>query len=374
MPHSRTFVGIENLGSTCYINSCIQILFYTDEINDILKAEFQKEKEKKNGEEKEEKDEKEDKEEKEEKDEKEEEKEEKEDKEKTPDYILTREWLELLKEMSRPMTQEKVVVSPKRFIHYLQKVSLQKNRPEFSGHEQNDFAEFLYFLIDTFHNSISKSVHINVKGKSKTRQDHIAKICYDYLKPVYKKEYSKIFQNFFGLTVSEIIQSEENILSTKPEHFFMLDLEIPTVEQVNLYHCMDCYVSGEILTGSNAWYNEKTNAKETVTKRLSFWHFPDIFIVCLKRFHISKKNDTLVRFPLNGLDLSPYVCGYDAPKYKYNLYATCNHYGTSSYGHYVANILHENMWVCFNDQHVKRVDKLEDIYIGAYCLFYRRIP
>ena len=336
----KTLIGIENLGSSCYINVCIQILFYTDEMNSILLEEYSNLNEDSAA----------------------------------ANTDLLREWLEICNEMSKPYTKPRINISPKRFIHYIQKTALEKNRPEFGSPDlQNDFAEFLYFIMDCFHSGISRPVQIQIKGKGKTRQDELAQTCFEYLKQLYKKEYSKILSKFYGLTVSEIISTTpcKKVLSTTPEHFFMLELEIFEGAS-SLYDCIDRYVSDEILTGENAWYNEKSGCKETVSKKISFWHFPDIFIICLKRFQRGVKNNALVRFPLTGLDLSPYVCGYEAAKFShYNLYATCNHYGNLSYGHYTANILNGEEWICFNDGNVGKISNEEDVMKNAYCLFYR---
>jgi len=268
----------------------------------------------------------------------------------------------------------KCLISPKRFVYFVQKVASMKNHDCFQSHEQNDFAEFLYFLIDGFHTILSKPVHINIQGKSKTSQDEIAKSCFQYLKQRYKSEYSPLFPTFFGITVSEIIHVHDPSvkLSIRPEHFFMLDLEIPqTREEVSLYQCLDRFVENEWMTGENAWYNEITKQKETVIKKVSFWNFPPILIICLKRFHGQDKNNTMVRFPLTDLNLTKYVCGYDPQKYQYDLYATCNHFGTSQYGHYIANIFHDNTWYCYNDDEVTPINTKEHIALGAYCLFYR---
>lgn len=352
---STCLIGLENLGCTCYINACLQILFATEEFNVLLETSkkeiFKKEDE-------------------------------------SPDIVLTKEWLVLWKEwkeIQKTYSDKQITISPKRFVHAIETIAVAKNRPQFHSKEQNDFAEFLYFLVDCFHNSISKTVNLHIKGRSKTRQDKTAQVCYEYLKQLYRREFSNIFQQFYGLTVSEILyaHSPQQILSTKPEHFFMLDLEIPHkgtegtkgTGPVTIYDCLECHVAGELLQGANAWYNEKTKMKETVLKRLSFWHFPDILIICFKRFHqglYAGKNDTLINFPLIGLNLSPYVCGYDAHKYQYDCYATCNHYGTSFYGHYTANICRDGEWFCYNDDKVDKIHHLPNVAIGAYCLFYRR--
>lgn len=79
-------------------------------------------------------------------------------------------------------------------------------------------------------------------------------------------------------------------------------------------------------------------------------------IISLKRFKQSKnqrsygyssmgsggatdKLDTVVDFPIEGLDLTKHVLGYDSennPPLIYDLYAVSNHYGSLSFGHYTA--------------------------------------
>ena len=46
----------------------------------------------------------------------------------------------------------------------------------------------------------------------------------------------------------------------------------------------------------------------------------------------------MVDFPLNNLDLSKYVVGYDKNSFKYDLYGICNHSGGSAGGHYTAYV------------------------------------
>jgi hypothetical protein len=132
---------------------------------------------------------------------------------------------------------------------------------------------------------------------------------------------------------------------------------------------------GEILEGENAWFNEETNLKINIRKRIQFWSFPDILIIDFKRFNSRfQKNQILVTFPLDNLDLSKYVIGYKKECYKYELYAVCNHSGSVMGGHYTSVVKNANgNWYHFNDQDVSLVVTLDNVITPkAYCLFYRK--
>ena len=68
--------------------------------------------------------------------------------------------------------------------------------------------------------------------------------------------------------------------------FFIINLPIPQNNKMpTLLDCFDLYVEGEILKDENAWFNEKTSKKENVKKRITFWSFPSILVIDLKRFN-----------------------------------------------------------------------------------------
>ena len=97
--------------------------------------------------------------------------------------------------------------------------------------------------------------------------------------------------------------------------------------------------------------NEKTNKKEVAEKNISFWSLPEILVITLKRFgNNGKKNQKFVDFPIENLDLSKYIIGYEKKSYKYDLYGICNHSGGTSGGHYTAYVKNANdKWYIFND-------------------------
>ena len=99
---------------------------------------------------------------------------------------------------------------------------------------------------------------MNIKGKSKTGTDDLAVVVYNKIKNMYAKEYSEIWNMFYGMHVSEIVSTDgQNILSQTPEPFFNISLSIPEAKQPTLSDCFENYVKGEV-SGDNAWYNEKT--------------------------------------------------------------------------------------------------------------------
>jgi ubiquitin carboxyl-terminal hydrolase 8 len=332
--------GLTNLGNTCYLNSCLQALSNTYELNEILDRldeDLRVNDEK-------------------------------------AESLLLVEWNSLRK----LMWSKNCTIAPNRFIKAVQRVATFKEMLMFSGFAQNDLPEFLLFLIDCFHTSLSRKIKFKIVGKSENETDEIAIKCYEMIKETYSRDYSEIWKLFFAVHVSEIVSldSSRQVLSTRPEPFFMLHLPIPsTFRSPHLLDCLEHYLSGEVLEGENAWYNEKTKTKEAVCKRTRFFSLPEILIIDFKRFNNSRmKNQILIEFPFENLDLSPYVIGYKKSSYVYDLYAVCNHSGNTMGGHYTVYVKNANgKWFLYNDTFVSEVPLLQSIVSPkAYCLFYRK--
>ena len=99
-----------------------------------------------------------------------------------------------------------------------------------------------------------------------------------------------------------------------------------------------------------------------------------IFFYIYKSDPIGIKNDTYVDFPIEGLDLSKYVIGYNKHSYIYDLYGICNHIGNSVNGHYFSYIKNYDNWYEMNDDIVTKIIDYEENIVtnNAYCLFYRK--
>jgi ubiquitin carboxyl-terminal hydrolase 8 len=333
--------GLANLGNTCFMNSCMQVISHTYELHTLLNNENYMKRTIQN----------------------------------KPESALLIEWNNLRK----MLWNENCIVSPGKFVKTVQRVAGVKKMDMFTGFSQNDVPEFLLFIIDCFHTSLAREIKMKINGTVVNETDKVAVKCFEMIQRMYTKEYSEIWNIFYAVHVSTICSLETGQqLQINPEPYFMIDLPIPTNNKSpSLIDCMNLYCEGEILKDDNAWFNEETGKKENIQKKISFWSFPNVLVIDLKRFDSrNRKNQILVTFPLDKLDLSEYVVGYKKKSYVYDLYGVCNHSGGVLGGHYTAYVKNANSkWYHYNDTSVTEVPVVESIVSPkAYCLFYRKSP
>jgi ubiquitin C-terminal hydrolase len=329
--------GLANMGNTCFINSCFQILSHTYELNEMFNNLENNNMNSLNN---------------------------------INDSVLLIEWNNLRK----IIWKENCIITPTRFINTIQNVALIKNMDLFSDYYQNDITEFFIFIINCFHNALSRKVKIEINGVIENETDLIAQKCYEMISNIYSKEYSEIWNMFYVVQVNVL----ENILTNKKnyihESFSILSLPIPDIKNPTLIDCFDLFVENEFLDETNGIYNEITNQKEPIKKNIKFWSFPNILVIDLKRyFSHKKKNKILVSFPLENLELSKYVLGYKKNSYIYDLYGVCNHSGSNLGGHYTSIIKNVDNWYKFDDMIIKKINQENEIITQeAYCFFYRK--
>ena len=331
----RGLTGLANVGNSCYINSCMQLLSHIYELNDFLDG-FNQDKINNNLE-----------------------------------ATIFKEWNSLRK----LMWSENCTIAPWGFIKAIQYVAREKNMELFSGFAQNDVSEFLLFIIDCMHTGIKREVNMAISGNVMNDTDSLAQDCYKMMQNMYKKEYSEILNIFYGISVTQIkAYKNEKVLSRTCEPFSILSLSLPNKLSATIFDCLDLYGVNEDLCGENAWYNDKTKQKEDIKKNTIFWSLPNILIIHLKRFNnANKKVHMMVTTPLQDVDLSRYIHGYNATDYIYDLFGTGNNSGGVLGGHYTAHIKNaNNKWYNFNDTSVKQISDESVINQYTYCLFYRK--
>ncbi|OAD81118.1 hypothetical protein PHYBLDRAFT_129602 [Phycomyces blakesleeanus NRRL 1555(-)] len=272
--------------------------------------------------------------------------------------------------------------------------SLIKFAPQFSGTEQQDSQEFLNFLLDGLH----EDVNTVIRRPSPTLESPEEEAAFEKL-PDWKasgiawekylaRNASLIVTLFQGQYRSRLRCLSCNTTSTTYNTFMSLSLPIPAKRSgppsVSLFQCLDYFVKEEVLEKDNAWNCPTCKKRRRATKSLTLSRLPDVLLIHLKRFSFDgpfrDKLETMITYPLKGLDLSGYVPStmtdpsQERPSFNYDLYAVSNHYGSLTGGHYTACVRNKyrDQWHNFDDTRFSVCDEDKVMSRAAYNLFYVR--
>ncbi|KAE8293525.1 Rho-related GTP-binding protein RhoA-C [Larimichthys crocea] len=268
------------------------------------------------------------------------------------------------------------VVNPRQFYNLFKEAV-----PYFSGYSQQDAQEFLRFLLDKLHTEINRRPYVRRTGKEpeqKYARFRISEEAAVMWKKHLERDDSRIVDLFSGQLRSSLHCSVCSHYSNTFDVFCDLSLPIPkrsSAGEVTLRQCLDLFSQEEKLDKENSPMCERCNRHTECTKRLSIQRFPQVIVIHLNRFTMSRwsisKSTVYVSFPLTNLDLGPYG-PVDCGPVLYDLYAICNHAGTVNMGHYTACCSDENGWCFYNDSSVTSVSENQLQTSQAYVLFYQR--
>eukprot|EP01022_Parablepharisma_sp_SALTPOND_P000055 TRINITY_DN1001_c0_g1_i1.p1 TRINITY_DN1001_c0_g1~~TRINITY_DN1001_c0_g1_i1.p1 ORF type:complete len:1403 (+),score=208.78 TRINITY_DN1001_c0_g1_i1:12466-16674(+) len=132
--------------------------------------------------------------------------------------------------------------------------------------EQMDVDEFFNLFLDRLETSI----------KNTPQQDTIKK-------------------HFGGIFANQLLCKDCPHSSVREEPFLALNLQVKNKK--SLQQCLESFVEGEMLQGSNAYHCEKCDKKVTTLKRTCIKRLPKHLICVLKRFDINY--DTMQKFKIN---------------------------------------------------------------------------
>uniref|UniRef100_A0A8C7NMF1 Ubiquitin carboxyl-terminal hydrolase n=1 Tax=Oncorhynchus mykiss TaxID=8022 RepID=A0A8C7NMF1_ONCMY len=148
---------------------------------------------------------------------------------------------------------------------------------------------------------------------------------------------------------------------------------------VTLEDCLAAFFAADELKGDNMYSCEK--CRKHLFQEIYMKHFVCVQILCihLKRFRhevmYSFKINSHVAFPLEGLDLQPFLAKDSLSQITtYDLLSVICHHGTAGSGHYIAycqNVIN-GQWYEFDDQYVTEVHETVVQNAEAYVLFYRK--
>ena len=197
----------------------------------------------------------------------------------------------------------------------------------------------------------------------------------------------------FGDSLSEdALWSQLTSLTTqlKPYDFAMSTM--PPDPSNSLVSCLDRFSTRGNLDNENKWFCPRCQKDVCAENRTLIDRLPDTLILQLERFEYDRsgfsayssygarrKINTVIDFPLYGLDMKPWLHGESidcSSDCVYDLVSICNHSGSASGGHYYCYAKDDNQgrdeWMEYNDSYVHAIHENNLIQSTAYVLFYQR--
>ena len=335
--------GIVNIGNTCYMNTCIQQLIHIPDIVEyFLSKDFKTD-----------------------------------DNMKRDEHEFIAAFFRLLK----GMWEDNCTIRPTAF-----KAAFGKLKPQFRGLRQHCSYDALIAMLDLLDRGLSYRIEIEPQGSIKNEKDRCmiesisawknSHICKKHTNSKVIYETSKIIDLFYGQSQVIIKCNKCNHTTTRYDPLCSINLALPTTEEtITLDKCLQHYSSP-----SNLEDYRCDNCSEVghCVKTEHLWKLPKYLIVHLKRFKSNQvscgqKVDTRVEFPIEELNLNPYLEGYKKQKTRYKLLSVSNHIGNTGGGHYFAiSKSADNNWYVFNDQTVAKIKKEKILTNFAYVLIYQQ--
>ena len=321
-------IGFINLGNTCYINSCLQILIHCPLFITELLLNLQLTNDK---------------------------------------TSCTNHFLYICYEMKNA-TKEVDITLFKYFIG--------NKYEKYKGEKQNDSQEFCRNLLEKMSSELNevknnKSPYVDLSNSfSKPK-----KVRYDLFYDNARKKEKSIITDLFYTVMGTTLKCECN----KEFYIFQELLDIPLLIPENTNNTdiisllRNFFKKDSVEKHCDACKEQKKFSQKNKIARP-----PDILIISIQRFtDINDKNECNVNFN-EILDINEFIdrdCGYNQDSL-YSLFGIINHKGYLYFGHYYSYIKINNQdWYEFNDENVKPIDNdLSKCDTSKpYILFYVRI-
>eukprot|EP00658_Telonema_sp_P-2_P080623 TRINITY_DN8058_c0_g1_i1.p1 TRINITY_DN8058_c0_g1~~TRINITY_DN8058_c0_g1_i1.p1 ORF type:complete len:574 (-),score=108.51 TRINITY_DN8058_c0_g1_i1:361-2082(-) len=223
----------------------------------------------------------------------------------------------------------------------------------FRGFKQQDASEFFVFLIDRLSNelsSMSPPVNLREFFDLSVRTSIVCHTC--------KHRSTGTLGNAITLAAAFPM---EWYAGSKPR----------SRDSHSLSTMMEQFFATEKLQAENAVQCDHCNRKCDATLHREIVKLPRVLVVQIQRTSfLGGKVSQHVKFPLEGLDMSPYTKG-GSLAHTYQLASVVEHHGRyQDRGHYTAYGLNQNSWVCFDDAVARVVLPAEVEHAQALLLFY----
>ena len=248
----------------------------------------------------------------------------------------------------------------------------------FEGYLQNDSQEFCRILLEDISSELNEikaqslyRILSNSNKKSKKNRDK------DFHTNFSQREKSIITDLFYAQIVNTFtceckneIYSFEKILD-----FPLLFPEKINNNKIKIHELLKLHFKMEYIDFEINCSNCQKKSKHK--KEIKISRPPEILILSLQRIDQKTQNklDYIVEYPkyLSLYEFTDHECGFDK-ECSYSLFAVINHSGNINSGHYYSFIkLGKIDWFLFNDSEVKNIKTIDDFSENVYALFYVKL-
>ncbi|KAH8850106.1 Ubiquitin carboxyl-terminal hydrolase 8 [Schistosoma japonicum] len=265
--------------------------------------------------------------------------------------------------------------------------AVAKHQAKFSSNDQQDSLEFLLFILDGLHEDLNEAR--SEKNNNSAKLEHNESTSeysssHEQAEAAWIKHKrfnnSIIVSSFQGLLRSTVKCNNCHVTSTTFDVFMVLSLPIEQNNTCQLTDCLKLFLEKEEMVGQCRWHCPTCNTRRDASKWIELWKLPTYLIIHLKRFRYEydtwRKQTTNVDFPVESLDMSPFIVGPKLHSSEYALYSVLNHRGTMESGHYTTfcRNIRDGRWYEYDDENVSLLNKNQIQNDNAYILFYELLP
>lgn len=355
----KGIVGLTNIGNTCYGNATLQAIRHQVDLTIyILQGQHLKLME---------------------------------NKPKTDKTKLMESYGELVRSL---WTGEGGAVKTKDFWSAMIPVAMKEGFEQFRVPIPHDAHEFLVFILDQIHETLSEKVTMTILPPlENTQKAKDATSALAFWKSSFEKSYSPMVDLLFGLMRKSVVCEScknENVTwetmninkvcvkKNTGEPVALLDLmrDECVGEVIDEYECEHCIAAAAKAKASAASPKEAKALRTKANKTLSYWRLGNWVIVTLKRNENSgQKINTHVDIPkvISFGELFHPNSEEASGKASYELFSTIEHHGTSRGGHYTSHAKHSvsEKWVFYDDESGVEVPDVR-INNSTYVVMYRK--
>jgi ubiquitin C-terminal hydrolase len=231
----------------------------------------------------------------------------------------------------------------------------------------HDGHEFLMFMLDNLHEALAEEVNIVItRHPSVTEQDTMIQKALEFWRDMFRKSYSPMIDLVFGLYQREMHCQACNTKTYTYETFNCLKVAVPQHQQeqgepMTLDSCLQEELKEETIEEYACDHCQPARSK--AIRRTKLWKLPKILFVALKRFSPTgaKLQTPLSLNPLEETSFEGHFSSLSpepSRSKKYSLFATIDHFGSSSGGHYTSQAKNPltGKWHGYDDESVYDLD------------------